>query len=401
MNHPEEKKFLGDGYWAPEYLQDIHGVFLITGPDDAKVEEVLEAILDRFGDTIIEATRANGTTRPGPVRAHEHFGYADGIAQPLIQGFPTTPHPGKDLVDQGHIFLGRKEDEKNGSDRADWALDGTFLVFRKLQQKVPEFNNFLEKYKLPTADTTKPDVKIGRLSAGAELLGARIVGRWKSGAPVEIDNLKDDPTKATRDDLLDDFRYNQEIGQTNCPFAAHTRKTNPRDDIPSTVPPPFRVENRRILRHGIQYGPELSYDERRDGKSSDHPDLERGLLFVCYQSSIEEGFRFIQHDWANNPDFLNRTKLPKDAPGHDALIGVDPKGRGEPRFFNDPAVGPSRLSLGTTEEDHWVVPRGGEYFFTPSISSLKTFFAKPPPSSHSEYENGTRGTRRNGHHGRA
>lgn len=109
------------------------------------------------------------------------FGYADGIAQPIVQGFPGTAHPGKDVIDQGIIFAGRKDDTVPFTKRPSWTIDGSFLCFRKLKQLVPEFSEFLEAHKLPTTDTTPPDPKIGRLSAGAELLGARLVGRWKSG----------------------------------------------------------------------------------------------------------------------------------------------------------------------------------------------------------------------------
>jgi deferrochelatase/peroxidase EfeB len=90
------------------------------------------------------------------------------------------------------------------------------------------------------------------------------------------------------------FTYDPK-SQDRCPFAAHTRKTNPRADL-NTIPlpglGPKATETRRIMRRGIQFGPEVSDDERSSGVSS--PELERGLLFVCYQSNIANGFQFIQ-----------------------------------------------------------------------------------------------------------
>lgn len=94
------------------------------------------------------------------------FGFADGISQPLVDGIPSIPTNGQDVVAQGVILTGRTGDP-DAAKRPKWALDGSFLCFRKLQQLVPEFNNFLKQNALP--------------SGGSELLGARLVGRWKSG----------------------------------------------------------------------------------------------------------------------------------------------------------------------------------------------------------------------------
>jgi len=67
-------------------------------------------------------------------------------------------------VPQGIILLGRDGDKQT---RPSWALDGSFLAFRYLPQLVPEFNAFLNEKPVPGLD--------------ADQLGARLVGRWKSG----------------------------------------------------------------------------------------------------------------------------------------------------------------------------------------------------------------------------
>ena len=67
--------------------------------------------------------------------------------------------------------------------RPAWALDGSFLVFRYLSQLVPEFDTFLKKNPIPGVP---PEF-------GSELLGARLVGRWKSGTLIRFSifrNLK-------------------------------------------------------------------------------------------------------------------------------------------------------------------------------------------------------------------
>jgi deferrochelatase/peroxidase EfeB len=46
-----------------------------------------------------------------------------------------------------------------------------------------------------------------------------------------------------------------------------------------------------IIRRGIPYGDEVSAEEMTERKSAE--DKERGLLFVCYQSDIRNGFNFL------------------------------------------------------------------------------------------------------------
>lgn len=102
----------------------------------------------------------------------------DGISQPAVKDFDTKPNPGQETVRQGAILCGREGDivarfsntaPEVPITRPAWALDGSFLALRYLFQLVPEFNDFLKASADPTKGFT-PD-----------LLGARLVGRWKSG----------------------------------------------------------------------------------------------------------------------------------------------------------------------------------------------------------------------------
>lgn len=96
------------------------------------------------------------------------FGFLDGISHPAVKDVDTKPNPGQETVSQGIILLGRVGDVTT---RPSWALDGSFLAFRYLFQLVPEFDAFLKHNPVPGV---APEL-------GSELLGARMVGRWKSG----------------------------------------------------------------------------------------------------------------------------------------------------------------------------------------------------------------------------
>lgn len=103
---------------------------------------------------------------------------------------------------------------------------------------------------------------------------------------IDLTPFFDDPELAeTRNN---NFHFTAERDfQKLCPFAAHIRKTLPRADLEDLG---FSIENRRIARRGIQFGPELTRAEKQQKKTL----LGRGLLFVSYQSSIVNGFQFIQ-----------------------------------------------------------------------------------------------------------
>ncbi|KAI1423342.1 hypothetical protein F5Y12DRAFT_757930 [Xylaria sp. FL1777] len=375
---------LGDDIteWDADFKKEIHGVIAIASNNKIVLGKTLDQIkrIFRVGQkdaTIAEVTHLIGQTRPGAESGHEHFGFNDGLSQPAVKDVDAgvTSEPGEQPVRQGVILLGREGDDgvvipgqsAQPVTRPPWALDGSFLAFRYLKQLVPEFDAFLEANPL--------DVPFARAPGdptGAELLGARLVGRWKSGAPIDLTPLRDNPAFAKRED----FRFDTK-NQERCPFAAHIRKTNPRSDLDAFG----GTEIRRIIRRGIAFGPEVTAEEKKAKTSSSDEKLERGLLFVCYQSNLGNGFHFMQESWANVRTFPpTPAAVPAvPTPGIDPIIGV-----GNPRQM----VGTSPDITGANQElnfaARWVIPRGGEYFFTPSISAMKNTFAAPSRPGHHE-----------------
>jgi Dyp-type peroxidase family len=218
------------------------------------------------------------------------------LSQPAIRGFGPAPFRGQQPIASGIIVLGGDSDNGNRTN-AKLAKDGSFLVFRKLNQLVPEFNKWL-------------DENGNVFKGGAEFLGARIVGRWKSGSfmfqeknssayccagtPIDKAPFFDIPEIAKDPNQVNDFQYtftnpDDQQDQTRCPFSAHLRKTNPRGDL--TVPlGDEALARHRIIRQGITFGPEVTKEEEYNKKTKQ----ERGLIFVSYQSAIADGFAFVQ-----------------------------------------------------------------------------------------------------------
>jgi Dyp-type peroxidase family len=356
-----------DPAWERRFKQQIDGLFLVTGNGSLGINaRILEIELLLLG-TIQVLFQEHGHVRPGAEKGHEPFGFKDCISNPPVIG-ARAPGPDEEPTLPGVILIGREGDDQlppatGAKGRPAWAKDSSFLVFRKLRQKVPEFNNFL----------TNNPIKAPGLSAadGSELLGARLVGRWKSGAPIDRDPTADNLADAADVNKINDFNYTDDLTTgVRCPFTAHLRKTNPRR---GNFPGVANVQPRRIIRHGIPYGHEVTQAEKDAGVTTN----DRGLLFVCYQSDISLGFHFVQQSWANNPKFPTVPFPPVTGTtpltvGFDAIIGQNGN---DSRFIlgTDPNNLTSSLTL-PAGKDAWVVPLGGEYFISPSISALKTKF---------------------------
>ncbi|KAK3659682.1 hypothetical protein LTR56_001045 [Elasticomyces elasticus] len=333
--HDPVKSGSSDPAWESSYLapQNIHGLILVAGSDDATVQQKLQKLMGVFGSSMSEVHRVSGKVRPGENKGHEHFGFLDGVSEPAVDDVNPagTVPPGQDTIPQGVILCGRPGDRFS---RPAWMVDGSFLCFRKLQQNVQDWNKFL-------VDASN------QLGTWPDQLGSRLIGRWKSGCPVSSSPDFDDKNLAADPNRINNFDFDAD--QFRCPMGAHIRKMNPRGDLGRST-----VNRFRVLRRGIPYGDEVN----------DNPSGERGLLFVCYQANISSGFAFLQQSWANMADFF------QPGSGLDAVMGqsnteksVDMKG-----LYPQDAERPLALS----GINRFVVPKGGEYFFTPSMTALKT-----------------------------
>jgi Dyp-type peroxidase family len=361
----------GSLLWNAPYLSGyIDGVFLITGGTEDAVSEAETKLSTVLAGSITHVHRELGVVRPGAARGHEHFGWLDGVSQPAFDPDVSTPFPGQNVVKPGLFVVGA---DGSPGGRPQWMKNGSFMVFRRLEQLVPEFEAFINR-------------EATRLGLDSVLLGARMVGRWKSGAPLDTTALQDDIALGGDPQGNNNFDFGHDIAQRRCPFSAHIRKTNPRSDLPRQA-----LDPRRIIRAGIPFGPEVSDGEHSRGKTSS----ARGLLFVCYQTSISQQFEFLQGSWANNADFISDGALhiarPSN-PGQSVTVGIDPiigqVRPGEAHTSDEPIpnypTGNVRSTLQfpvASDPDQlptaFVVPKGGAYFFVPSIRALRMELSDP------------------------
>ena len=261
----------------------------------------------------------------------EPFGFRDGISQPPIRdpkagrtrrdGDGAPVHPGEFVLgyedEGGCLAVGPGEFGRNGS----------YLVVRKLAQDVDGFWSFMREQAGPDR---------GR----QEWLASKIVGRWPDGTPMA---LSPDLPGGTRDrEAQNNFGYADDARGLRCPVGAHIRRTNPRD----ALDPHGRLSRRhRIIRRGMPL------------------EDEDGLMFACYQASIERQFEFVQELWCGDGSAFG---LGDDA---DFLVGPE---EGKMTVQGNP---PTLLPL-----KRFVTMRGGDYFFAPGIATLHTIGLGPEGS---------------------
>ncbi|KAH7345693.1 hypothetical protein B0J17DRAFT_703013 [Rhizoctonia solani] len=336
--------------WENEFVElelahKIHGIILVAGKEE-NVKQHSEEIKRALEESTLFVYHLEAATLPDDRRKNEHFGWRDGISQPFVEGYTEgEPQKGQTRIPPGVIIIGAKGDPQPS--RPEWALGGSFMVFRKLKQLVPEFHKFLMETTTKGGILTPEEQK-----AAAKLLGSRLIGRWPSGTPLEQHPAEDVPVP---DDKLNSFTY-EKSKEPRCPYGAHIRKTNPRNNIPDK----FTIKS-SIMRAGIPYGKEVEpgSQEEKEHKTSN----DRGLAFVAYQSVIKEGFVEQQKAWANEPKFPPHDSA--ELPGFDGIIG-------QRRGSNRERQG----ILGVKLPKDFVQPRAGSYFFVPSIPALHKFFSK-------------------------
>jgi Dyp-type peroxidase family len=337
-------KQLGDiGDSSPEHWEsplgsaDVHVVITAVSTDAQLLESAAQRAQEALRDlpTIVPIWRQNSHALPDE---KEPFGFKDGISHPAIEGsgVPGT-NPQEIPLKPGEFVLGYPDEisETPLIPQPDaLARNGSYIVFRKLHQRVAAFRQYLKSNAKSAADE--------------ELLAAKMMGRWRSGAPLALTPNADDPSLGV-DPLRNNnflFKGDDAIGYKT-PLGSHIRRVNPRDSEVAGV-----VRIHRMIRRGSAYGPMLP-----DGALEDDG-VDRGIMFAFVGAHLGRQFEFVQSEWMNDSKFFGggseRDPLSSAADGKET--------------YSIPQR-PIRRQLKNLPQ--FVVTRGGEYGFLPSLSALR------------------------------
>ena len=341
------RRILGDAGGAPwdwgGHASEVDVLLMVFGRDQQAFESRLARVYPRAHlREPIQCWRVDASPRNPDEPLREHFGFVDGLSQPILTGseeaerLPSSIH----LTALGEIVLGYPNAAgATGAVPAlthchDFGRNGSYLVLRQLEQDVARFRNFCRS-------SANGDLQI------AEDVASKIVGRRRDGTPLVPNTSHTD----------NEFGYTDDAHGYGCPVGAHIRRVNPRDSFDNNNEPgrpAIEVNTHRLVRRGRPYGP--PWDPQMPDK-----DASRGLMFLALNSDIERQFEFIQQNWINSSEFAGVS-------GEcDPLVGNPSMRTGTRCSFTIPALPlPARL----INMPRFVAARGGDYFFLPGMRAL-------------------------------
>jgi Dyp-type peroxidase family len=267
--------------------------------------------------------------------AHDHFGFRDRLSQPVIEGSGEEPTPGSGRpLKAGEFILGYDDEDGppvNLPQPEVLSRNGSYMAYRRLQEHAALFRDYLREH----AETPE----------GQELLAAKFMGRWRSGAPLVLAPEHDDPELGADPMRNNDFNYkDMDPHGYAVPLGSHARRLNPRDTA-------VNMNRRRMIRRGATYGPALPEGAADDG-------VDRGIAAFIICASLVRQFEFAQNVWINDRAFheLGNERDPIVGTQDGSLEYTIPKRPIRKILKGLPA---------------FTTLKGGAYFFLPGISALR------------------------------
>jgi Dyp-type peroxidase family len=209
--------------------------------------------------------------------------------------------------------------------------NGSYMAYRRLQEHVGRFRDFLREH----GDTPEEQ----------ELVAAKLMGRWRSGAPLVLARDRDDPALGADLRRNNDFTYKETDPHGYAiPLGAHIRRMNPRDTAAN-------MNRRRMIRRGATYGSHLPEGAPDDGE-------DRGIAAFVICASLIRQFEFAQNVWVNDHNFH---ELGNE---RDPFIGAQ-DGTLEYKIPRRP------IRKTITGLPAFTTVRGGAYFFLPGLTALR------------------------------
>ena len=329
-NHP--KNWVG-GLARP----DLHAIAILFARDAAERERCQaehDKLVARCEGVEVLSTLDLEATPPLDY-AHDHFGYRDRLSQPVIEGTGEVPTPGSGApLKPGEFILGYPDESGRPYPMPQPEIlsrNGSYMAYRRMEEHVGKFRDFLRQH--------------GQTPEEQEFLAAKLMGRWRSGAPLVLAPDKDDPALGADLQRNNDFNYKQmDPHGYAVPLGSHMRRINPRDTAAN-------MHRRRMIRRGATYGPHLPENEPEDG-------AERGVAAFVICASLIRQYEFAQNVWINDRNFH---ELGNE---RDPIIGAQ-DGTLEYKIPKRP------IRKKITGLPAFTTVRGGAYFFLPGIKALR------------------------------
>jgi Dyp-type peroxidase family len=329
-NHPDN--WVG-GLASPS----LHAIVILFAGDEAEHARCVmehKNFIAQCGDVEVLSSLDLEAVPPF-IYAHDHFGYRDRISQPVIEGTGEAPTPGTGApLKAGEFILGYPDElgpPANLPQPEILSRNGSYMAYRRLQEHVGRFRDFLRQH--------------GQTPEEQEFVAAKLMGRWRSGAPLVLAPEKDDPKLGADLQRNNDFNYKQmdPFGYA-APLGTHMRRMNPRDTAAN-------MNRHRMIRRGATYGPLLPEDAPEDG-------VERGIAAFVICASLIRQYEFAQSVWANDRNFheLGNERDPFIGNQDGTLEYKIPKRPIRKKITGLPA---------------FTTVRGGAYFFLPGVKALR------------------------------
>ena len=255
--------------------------------------------------------------------------------EPNTKGFVQPEHPrqGQPLK-PGEFILGYPDENGPPAELPQPEIlsrNGSYMAYRRLQEHVGKFRDFLRQH--------------GEAPEEQELIAAKLMGRWRSGAPLVLAPDAENPALGADMQRNNDFNYKETDPHGYAvPLGSHMRRMNPRDTAAN-------INRRRMIRRGATYGLPLPEDAPDDG-------TDRGIAAFIICASLIRQFEFAQNVWANDRNFHEL------ANERDPIIGAQ-DGTLEYKIPKRP------IRKTITGLPAFTTVRGGAYFFLPGIKALR------------------------------
>ena len=357
--------------WGNPGKSDVHILLLVYSHTTEHLSTYADSLISNFkGVTLFKKLDSDLSALE---KRKEHFGFHDGISQPLIKGFNKEGDPDF-MVEPGEFILGYENEYgklpespwlpgttltetsipglHDGSSNFDLGRNGSYLVYRQIKQDVLKFWKFID-------DASRhggPSDESKRIK-----LASKMVGRWPSGAPLVQCPEHDD--KAFEQSNAFEYHTADPDG-LKCPFGSHVRRTNPRNSLDPTPKESVMIAKKhKILRRGRPFGKFISSNDPEIIANDDRINESRGLHFICFNTNIGRQFEFIQDTWINESKFSGLYNDPD-------VISGNPIGRcsGQTGNFTIQAE-PVRERVLNIPSFTSII--GGAYFFMPGIKTLQ------------------------------